>query len=91
MSRLEELKEEFAHSQLFDTWKRLKYFYKDDQDAFEKVLDLINSKYAKEVAQASLEKASESGQVKKTLVAGVGNYYVIDEESIINPENIILL
>jgi len=31
MSRLEEIKEEFARGEKFDTWKRLKYFYKDDQ------------------------------------------------------------
>lgn len=91
MSRLEELKEEFAHSQLFDTWKRLKYFYKDDQDAFEKVLDLINSKYGKECSQASLEKASETAKTHK--VNRWGRLYDIEvnKESITNLENIVLL
>lgn len=51
----------------------------------------VRHQYAKECSKATLEKASESGQVKKTLVAAVGNYYVIDKESITNPENIVLL
>lgn len=94
MSRLEALKEEFAKSQLFDTWKRLKYFYKDDQDAFEKVLDEINSQYAKECAKASIELSKENtswfinsddcGRVESD------DYHNI-LEMIENPNNIVLL
>lgn len=90
MKRLEEIKEEFAISQQFDTWKRLKYFYKDDQCAFEKVLCDISQLYAREVAQASLEKAAENVALFKEFSEFEFKHW-IDKESITNEYNITLL
>lgn len=47
-------------------------------------------KYAKEVAIASLEKASENAKVKYTLDEELNKYYLIDKSSITNEENIVL-
>ncbi|OPC53468.1 hypothetical protein [Elizabethkingia bruuniana] len=102
MKTLEQIKEEFAISQQFDTWKRLKYFYKDDQCAFENVLDDISQRYAREVAQASLQKAAEEANMKyhdgliklntpkKYIQLGADNVQ-IDKESITNEYNIVML
>ena len=47
-------------------------------------------KCAKEVAIASLEKASENAKVKYTLDEELNKYYLIDKSSITNEENIVL-
>lgn len=75
-------------------------FLDDERRAFRKrILDAMEE-YAKEVAQASLEKASENGLVKHSFpgnsetskAIGDGNQvFTVDKESITNPENIIIL
>ena len=54
--------------------------------------DLIDfsEEYAKKVAIASLEKASEKAKVKYTLDEELNKHYLIDKSSITNVENIVL-
>ena len=54
--------------------------------------DLIefSQSYAKEVAIASLEKASKKAKVKYTLDEELNKHYLIDKSSITNEENIVL-
>ena len=53
-------------------------------------MDEVAKRYAKEVAIASLEKASENAKVKYTLDEELNKYYLIDKSSITNVENIVL-
>ena len=50
----------------------------------------VAKRYAKEVAIASLEKASEEAKVKYTLDEELNKNYLIDKSSITNVENIVL-
>ncbi len=69
--------------------------FKDDYDLIliqftaEDLID-FSEEYAKKVAIASLEKASEKAKVKYTLDEELNKYYLIDKSSITNVENIVL-
>lgn len=69
--------------------------FKDDYDLIliqftaEDLID-FSEEYAKKVAIASLEKASENAKVKYTLDEELNKYYLIDKSSITNVENIVL-
>ena len=69
--------------------------FKDDYDLIliqftaEDLID-FSEEYAKKVAIASLEKASENAKVRYTLDEELNKYYLIDKLSIINEENIVL-
>ncbi|MCT3673313.1 hypothetical protein HZQ94_08955 [Elizabethkingia anophelis] len=54
MKRLEEIREEYAKTRGFESWEHLNGDCLYDND-----LDAIATIYAREVAQASLEKAAE--------------------------------
>ena len=63
------------------------------EKAFLKINCIINEaslNYAKEVAIATLEKASEKAKVKYTLDEELNKHYLIDKSSITNEENIVL-
>ena len=69
--------------------------FKDDYDLIliqftaEDLID-FSEEYAKKVAIASLEKASEKAKVKYTLDEELNKHYLIDKSSITNKENIVL-
>lgn len=69
--------------------------FKDDYDLIliqftaEDLID-FSEEYAKKVAIASLEKASENAKVKSTLDEELNKHYLIDKSSITNEENIVL-
>ena len=69
--------------------------FKDDYDLIliqftaEDLID-FSEEYAKKVAIASLEKASENVKIKYTLDEELNKYYLIDKSSITNEENIVL-
>lgn len=69
--------------------------FKDDYDLIliqftaEDLID-FSEEYAKKVAIASLEKASENAKVKYTLDEELNKHYLIDKSSITNVENIVL-
>ena len=96
--RLEEIKDEYAQSKGFNDWTDLWYSnssYKFSNDHINSCMEI----YAREVAKASLEKASEeatinhqNGEVNENI-----KYFQIDsriirinKQSIINPDNIVL-
>ena len=84
MKTLEEIKKFFPNHK-----------FKDDYDLIliqftaEDLID-FSEEYAKKVAIASLEKASENAKVRYTLDEELNKYYLIDKLSIINEENIVL-
>jgi len=88
MSRLEEIKEKYAVQQGVDSWKELWFDTTNFKQANERVDELVKM-YAKEVVQASLEKASEKAKI--TTVNAIHKWQGVDKESITNPENIVLL
>ena len=69
--------------------------FKDDYDLIliqftaEDLID-FSEEYAKKVAIASLEKASEKAKVRYTLDEELNKHYLIDKSSITNEENIVL-
>lgn len=69
--------------------------FKDDYDLIliqftaEDLID-FSEEYAKKVAIASLEKASENAKIKYTLDEELNKNYLIDKFSITNEENIVL-
>ena len=84
MKTLEEIKKYFPNHK-----------FKDDYDLIliqftaEDLID-FSEEYAKKVAIASLEKASEKAKVKYTLDEELNKHYLIDKSSITNVENIVL-
>ena len=84
MKTLEEIKKFFPNHK-----------FKDDYDLIliqftaEDLID-FSEEYAKKVAIASLEKASEKAKVKYTLDEELNKHYLIDKSSITNVENIVL-
>lgn len=84
MKTLEEIKKFFPNHK-----------FKDDYDLIliqftaEDLID-FSEEYAKKVAIASLEKASEKAKVKYTLDEELNKHYLIDKSSITNEENIVL-
>lgn len=97
MKRLEQIIEEYAKTRGYESWDRL-----NDDCLYDRDLDAIATIYAREVAQASLEKAAENAKMKyynghdqvdkvvKLVMIGADNVN-IDKESIINEQNITLL
>ena len=84
MKTLEEIKKYFPNHK-----------FKDGNDLIliqftaEDLID-FSEEYAKKVAIASLEKASEKAKVKYTLDEELNKHYLIDKSSITNEENIVL-
>lgn len=88
MSRLEQIKNEVLKD----------FGYKSIDQALYEQCDLSNQiakKYAEECIKASLEKASENVKMKSkdniSELSMMDDWSELDKESIINPENIVLL
>ncbi|MDV3603801.1 hypothetical protein CMU86_11600 [Elizabethkingia anophelis] len=86
MKRLNEIKTEYAIEKEYNSWDE---FISDlpihrREDHYDKITEL----YAREVAQASLEKAAENARTKTNRES---TSIVVDKESIANPKNITML
>ena len=83
MKTLEEIKKYFPNHKFKDGYDLILI-----QFTAEDLID-FSEEYAKKVAIASLEKASENAKVRYTLDEELNKYYLIDKSSIINENNII--
>ena len=84
MKTIEEIKKFFPNHKFKDDFDlKLIQFTAED------LIDFSGG-YAKKVAIASLEKASEKAKVKYTLDEELNKHYLIDKSSITNEENIVL-
>ena len=84
MKTLDEIKKYFPNHKFEDDFDlKLIQFTAEDLIDF-------SEEYAKKVAIASLEKASEKAKVKYTLDEELNKHYLIDKSSITNVENIVL-
>ena len=84
MKTLEEIKKFFPNHKFEDCFD-LELMQFSAYDLIE-----FSQSYAKEVAIASLEKASKKAKVKYTLDEELNKHYLIDKSSITNEENIVL-
>ena len=84
MKTIEEIKKFFPNHKFEDDFDlKLIQFTAEDLIDF-------SEEFAKKVAIASLEKASEKAKVKYTLDEELNKHYLIDKSSITNEENIVL-
>ena len=90
MKTLEEIKNEVAIEKAYDSWNEITFFNNRNVVFIELLMNEVAKRYAKEVAIASLEKASKKAKVKYTLDEELNKYYLIDKSSITNVENIVL-
>lgn len=94
MKTLEEIKNEVAIEYSYESYDDFKNLTrKIDTDiifVMDGFFNKVAKRYAKEVAIASLEKASETAKIKYTLDEELNKYYLIDKSSITNEENIVL-
>ncbi|MDV3536819.1 hypothetical protein CMU91_14970 [Elizabethkingia anophelis] len=103
MKTLDQIKDEVAKEFGYESFEQF-----DDKSTFSydhdtpKIIDTIAKRYAREVAQASLEKAAENAKLKLIFTSEQfatndkwqlpdGELIVLDKESITNPKNITLL
>ena len=84
MKTLEEIKMFFPNHKFEDDFD-LKLIQFTTEDLID-----FSEEYAKKVAIASLEKASENAKIKYTLDEELNKYYLIDKLSIINENNIMI-
>ena len=90
MKTLEEIKNEVAIEKAYDSWNEITFFNNRNVVFIELLMNEVAKRYAKEVAIASLEKASKKAKVKYTLDEELNKHYLIDKSSITNEENIVL-
>ena len=94
MKTLEEIKNEVAIEYSYESYDDFKNLTrKIDTDiifVMDGFFNKVAKRYAKEVAIASLEKASENAKIKYTLDEELNKYYLIDKLSIINENNIMI-
>ena len=83
MKTLEEIKKYFPNHKFKDGYDLILI-----QFTAEDLID-FSEEYAKKVAIASLEKASENAKVKYILDEELNKHYLIDKSSITNVENIV--
>ena len=92
MKTLEEIKNEVAIEYSYESYDDFKNLTrKIDTDiifVMDGFFNKVAKRYAKEVAIASLEKASENTKIKYTLDEELNKRYLIDKSSITNEENI---
>lgn len=90
MKRLEEIKNEVAKEFGYESFEKF-----DDKSTFSydhktpQIIDAIATIYAREVAQASLQKAEENAEITSSSYEDYLDY--VDKKSITNPNNITLL
>ncbi len=79
MKTLKEIKDEIAKEHMQENWSNLMHKYGGVGDT---IIDEVSKRYAEECVKASLEKAGDMVEESEVYEG---------KESIINPENIILL
>lgn len=95
MIRLEEIKKEYAIELGFKSWgDMLEYYLIGDVNGIKQAYDNIINLYTTESIKASLIRASENATIKSLEMFGgnfLGSPKVVDEESITEESNIVLL
>ena len=92
MKSLEEIKNEIAIERAYDSWNELAFWNNRNIVYIELIMDEVAKRYAKEVAIASLEKASENAKLKTFSTKNLTDFSkkMVDKSSITNEENIVL-
>ena len=92
MKTLEEIKNEVAIERAYDSWNELAFWNNRNIVYIELIMDEVAKRYAKEVAIASLEKASENAKLKTFSTKNLTDFSkkMVDKSSITNEENIVL-
>ena len=92
MKTLEEIKNEIAIERGYDSWNELAFYNNRNIVYIELVMNDVAKRYAKEVAIASLEKASENAKLKTFSTKNLTDFSkkMVDKSSITNEENIVL-
>ena len=92
MKTLEEIKNEVAIERAYDSWSELAFWNNRNIVYIELVMNDVAKRYAKEVAIASLEKASENAKLKTFSTKNLTDFSkkMVDKNSITNEENIVL-
>ena len=92
MKTLEEIKNEIAIERAYDSWNELAFWNNRNIVYIELIMDEVAKRYAKEVAIASLEKASENTKLKTFSTKNLIDFSkkMVDKSSITNEENIVL-
>ena len=92
MKTLEEIKNEIAIERAYDSWNELAFWNNRNIVYIELIMDEVAKRYAKEVAIASLEKASENAKLKTFSTKNLIDFSkkMVDKNSITNEENIVL-
>ena len=92
MKTLEEIKNEIAIERAYDSWNELAFWNNRNIVYIELIMDEVAKRYAKEVAIASLEKASENAKLKTFSTKNLIDFSkkMVDKSSITNEENIVL-
>lgn len=89
MKTLEEIKNEFAIEISYNSWSEFKMINNRNIIKIEGAMDEVAKRYAREVAIASLEKASENISFETKKYNG-RNFLLKNKNSITNEENIVL-
>lgn len=89
MDRLQQIKNEVATKHHYGYWVDL--VAQNDLFTIDKYFTEVINQYAKECSQASLDEASENAELDFVDDEPIYGYVGIKEESITNPENIVLL
>ena len=92
MKTLEEIKNEIDIERAYDSWNELAFWNNRNIVYIELIMDEVAKRYAKEVAIASLEKASENAKLKTFSTKNLTYFSkkMVDKSSITNEENIVL-
>ena len=92
MKTLEEIKNEVAIERAYDSWNDLAFWNNRNIVYIELIMDEVAKRYAKEVAIASLEKASENAKLETFSTKNLTDFSkkMVDKSSITNEENIVL-
>ena len=92
MKTLEEIKNELAIEKAYDSWNEITFFNNRNVVFIELLMNEVAKRYAKEVAIASLEKASENAKLKTFSTKNLIDFSkkMVDKSSITNEENIVL-
>ena len=92
MKTLEEIKNEIAIERAYDSWNELAFWNNRNIVYVELIMDEVAKRYAKEVAIASLEKASENAKLTTFSTKNLIDFSkkMVDKNSITNEENIVL-
>ena len=92
MKTLEEIKNELAIEKAYDSWNEITFFNNRNVVFIELLMNEVAKRYAKGVAIASLEKASENAKLKTFSTKNLIDFSkkMVDKSSITNEENIVL-